>query len=640
MSAPLITRRKRIDLDGQEHKDLIGWACDRINHGCEVKREIERIGLAAHKHYGSWVNPKKQTFPVWSYDPVFFGSLQGSMAKTMEAVFASPPIFDYQPASSSTDDQALAATQVASYHLRRIRPRRTIYDGTLSLKQVGTQVWHTFWDYQERKVGYWKRVPKEVTYIDPVTGMPATTWVDDGASKWVRATKIVRDSFNFKPIHITQLLLDDSSGPDEQQAEFMGFRDVLSREEAESRVRTDDWDPEALKRALEGDIPNYANKKITETMDWLQEIGMATNLATNALFDRPDEDGKKSRRAVEVVELYRMRKGMVWRMVVLNRSYIAWWGPSKFGHGRYPFRVSRNYSMLGQFWGLSDYQITRYLIRGVQILRNAELSQAANDAMPPLLIADGTQIVGKRWEPGAEWTVVGSKAGLESLKFFEGSGRAVNIAAGAAQSLIQQFGGALGTSEQARGGTGDPDQTASAIQLAFQAAGLRDKLQIENLTDDFTVPMATDSLELMQQFQDYSVQVRLSNRKGATPITVYPEDFQDAELFAVETASTTALRFLREKRLQDIYGMCKQYQLTYVDEEALMKALLEMQLPTEADRYILSPEEQAERAAAMAAQQGMQVAPGQAPGAAGADVPDGLGVAEMAGQLREAMAVQ
>lgn len=571
-------KAKRLDLDSKDHNDLRDWIIRRVDWSQESKKELERDALSGFKHYCCWIDEQNWPWPSKTYKPLFFSSAQSKLSKTMEATFASPPILDYLPESGTDSQQAMAYSRTVDWHLRQTRPRRTIYNGTLGQMFAGTQMWYSFWNYQEKLVSYWKRVPVEEARAS------GQTYAQDGSWAYVIGRKIVKDHPDLKAIPFQDAILDDRVD-DIQRGEFAGTESRITAEEARERVKCDGWDPRAVERALKDDLHDGSDG-LVKRLDWMQEIGLKTQSYREGI-DRDKDTGERA--MIHVIELYRYRKGRVERLVLLNRSWIAYQGWSPFGHGRYPFLLSRAYSLPGKLYGLSDYHVLRYLNRGVQTLINAQVSEASTHAMPPLMIPENGEILGFRYGPRALWRLRGMLP--EQVKHLPFDGTALQHA-GLVQSMLEQAGDmALGTSEVGKGSAGATAaaQKATAIQLAFEASGLREKLNIDNLADEFMQAWAQDTADLVHQFQDYAVEVKLNSKTPS--VTMYPEDLRAISVYPANTVSTTALRELRQKRVQDLYNQAVANKEPWMNRQELVKMVVELHLPNEVDRIMLDAEE-------------------------------------------------
>lgn len=626
-------RTKRHDLDSVEHTKLVDELLEYLDYAADAKREVEKEAQYAWQHMCSYLNERSHPWPSKVYDPIVYSTQTSKLAKWADAIFSSPPIFDYQPGGWSPPQAAQSLTATVSYHLREIRPRQPLLTALTERSLAGTVVLTSWWDYREQVCEYWKRVPRQSSYLDPMTGQPVNYWVEDGKWAYHRAKKIVRDSPNFRPLHITQVYIDDTQPNFEDDGLFVAVRDMVDAEEARQRVKTQGWDPKAVERALEGDLPEGRLRGINNTLDWLQQIGLR-NDTERAWLNRRD-----GRKAVEAIEFWMRRGPRIRRYVILNRAWLAFDGPSPFAMAGFPFVVSRNFPMLGHFWGLSDYRVVRYLLRGIQSLRNAEVSEAMLGAMPPLLMPQSGMITGQRWEPRAVWHYDGMT--VEQMQFLERSGQSIRIAQGSADALLGRMDLALGTSDPARGGVSQQSgrQKATALSMAFEAAGLRDKFSVDNLSDDTLIPLAAQFRDLVQQFQEYPVQEALV--PGSDPVTIWPEDYRDADLYSIPTPATSALKAQKERRMLDLYNLVQQSQEPHAERRNLFELVLETIAPSEKEK-ILKPLEQvqAEMQQAMGGMGQVQMAPpGQA--AAGYQSPfpaGGPGVDELAGELGEAYA--
>lgn len=530
-----------VDPDSKKNDDLVAAVNEYIAASLSAKQDIEKDALEAYRHLNSYLNESAHPWPVPVYDPVFHSLEQSRCSKFADALFGQGPIAEFTPRRDTSSDKAKAMNAVMQYHMQCDRPRRTFMNGVLGCSMVGNQVYHPTWDIKERELWYWKRVPVEYTVIDPFTGMPSKFEWKDGGWKYVRTRKKIRDNCSIKTLHITQIF-PDTSVETIEDGEWFGFRDVISSREAMERVDTDNWNKRAVKMASEAPLPTTASSALSTIFDWQKSIGLNVDGDADNILNR------EKRKSIEVIELYRRKKFGIERIIILQRAWVAWFGPSPFGHGMMPFVMAKNYAFDKQFWGLSDYRIIKWVLRGIQTFANASVAEAALGAMPPLMLPGDAEITGKNYSPRAEWRLTNCTP--EQIQFLQSSGISRQIAEAARAALQEQMDHALGSSDPGRGAA-SKDVTATVASIATTMQGLRDKYLIDNLADDVIVPWFEQSCDLIQQYQEYSVQVALTQNPNEEPVTVWPEDFRGGDFWVTPQVNTAALKELDKKRALD-----------------------------------------------------------------------------------------
>lgn len=586
---------KRYDYGKGKHGTRLAWALERYDHSVLAKKEVEREGLLATKHLSSFLDESKHPWSTKVYDPVFHGALEARRAKVADAFFANPPLYGFDPDEHTTWEQAQAMARACEMHERAVvsDTRQGVLQGFSGQSAVGTQAWAVPWMFRQGKVGRWQETDLRASFVDPVTGLRQHVTVPGaGPPKRVRELVTLQDGPMCIPKHITQWGCDTSNS-DHQKGEWFYERDTISDREARQRVEEDNWDSKGVELAIKGEMPEGSATGMREAMDWFEEIGLNVQTLKNGMFGQ-------TRKVVEVIELYYRERFSVRRMVILNRAYIVWDDVSPYDHGLFPYLVTRNYSLLGQFWGLSDYRISRYLIRGIQQMRNAVVNEASWRANPPMLYPD-TMSVQMRYEPRAHIPVKGDPM---MIRFLEGAGQALGDASAVAEMMQQRMDAGLGSNEQARGGAGKSGVTATAVQQAFAGAGLRDKLLIDDFADRMVVPMADMKQQLVQQYGDRRIWYRSGPQ--ADPVEVWPEDYRGGCYRPTPICSTDPLRQIQVKRLLDLYNLAAQHQEPHVKRDKLVEGLLEEMAPDLKERVFKSEDEiKAEQQEQQAQQQGM-----------------------------------
>lgn len=632
-----------INLNTREHDVTVEWVMTRLRYSAEQKREIERMAQLAYNHYNSYLDEGKHPWASKAFDPVLFGTLQEQAADVAEAQWASPPIFDFEPEGFTTFEEARNGTALCDYHLNIIKPRRAYNDTVINRHLGGTAFQHFFWNKQLRWRQYWQRVESDETVINPVTGENETFRVQDGSWDWVRKLEPLIDSPDIKDLHLTQVFPDDTVSC-VQDGEWFIVRDVISAIDALERVKTAGWDSRAVNRAIKQAMPTRASSGIKDIVDWQTSIGLATGNQKRGLFS----EGENGREAVEVIECWRRKEFELERIVILNQAWICWQGPSPYGHALYPFVDTRCHTKSNEFWGMSDYQVQRYMFRTVQTLLNAGVSELMINAMPPILYNSSSiqSTAGWRWEPRALWPVQGD---INQIKWFENSGQAFGMARSGIEYLQGRIDNALASGDAQRGGSSSSTarSTASAMNIVAQEAGRRAKYRTDNHSDDLLMPGAELFWALIQQFQNYEVQVRLLGSRAGTPVTLYPEQFRGSRLRALATAASAANKQMKEKRVLDIFDLlCLKAKSPNVNQRNVEELIIETAAPEHKDKIMKSQEQLNQEMQQQMQQQGI---PGQmqgnAPmppqGGAGYNgfqgVPQGDHAAEMAADLAGAM---
>lgn len=596
---------KRYDYGKSDHAKALSRALEYVDESQKGKREIEREGLLATKHLCSWLDESKHPWTTKVYDPIFHGALEARRAKVAEAFFSSPPLYDFVPEEDTPWEKAEAMTRVCDLHEQQVaaHSRQSILMGFSGQASVGTQCWGLPWVFRQAERGQWVESDLKTSFVDPVTGMrQRVTIPGGGAARRERVLTTVYDGPMALPKHITQWGCD-TRNPDYQQGGWFFESDHIEAREARLRIKDDNWDRDGVERAIRGDAPLDS---LMGPLDWYEEIGLVVAGAKAGL----EMGSKKERRTVEVIEIYTREKYSIRRQVILNRAYIVWDGPSPYDHGLFPYIVTRNYSILGQFWGLSDYRITRYLIRGIQQMRNAVVNEGAWRANPPLLHDESIELE-LRYEPRAKIPMRGDPNLLRFLTDVGGAS-SMSDANNVAQLLQDRFDAGLGSSEQARGSAGKKGTTATAADLAFRSAGLKDKLLIDDFGDSHIVPRAEMFRMLIEQHETRLRYWREGPR--AEPVPVYPEDFRGGQLRPVARVTTDPLKEIQEKRLLDLYNLAAKNQEPHIKREGLVEGLLELIVPDKKSLLFKSQEEiDTEQREAQQKQAGMEAPPGAAP---------------------------
>lgn len=574
---------KRYEYSSSAHKRALARALEYYEHSVQGKREIEREGLLATKHLSSFLDEKKHPWSTKVYDPIFHGAVQARVGKVAEAFFSNPPLYSFEPEEDTPWEKAEAMTRACELHEQQVvsETRQGVLQGFAGQASVGTQCWAMPWVFRQGEVGHWVKSDLKASFIDPITGQRQRVVVPGaGPERRERVLTTLQDGPMAIPKHITQWGCD-TSHPNPQRGEWFYERDTISAREGRDRIKSDNWDRKGVEEAIKGDIPPAASDGMRDALDWFEEIGLVCS-KLKAGLELTKEAGRK---VLEVIELYYRDKLSIRRQVILNRSYIVWDDVSPYDHGLFPYIISRNYAMLGQFWGLSDYRIARYLIRGIQQMRNAVVNEASWRANPPALYNDMLKFQ-MRYEPRALIPVNGDPSGI---RFLEGAGQSLADGSAVANMMQERLDAGLGSNEQARGAPGRSGTTATAVQAALQGVGIRDKLQIEDFADGHVVPRGEMTRLLIEQHETRKLYWREGPK--ADPVEIYPEDFRGGRMRPVAKVNTDPMRQIQVKRLLDLYNLAAQHQEPHLKRESLVEGLLEQMTPDLKARVFKSQEE-------------------------------------------------
>lgn len=613
----ILTRPRKLVFGTTEHSARVDFILERIRASEKAKQPVEEMGLTAYKNLRSYLNKEKHPFPVFVYDPVFFGSLMTEVATTVDAMFVSPPIFDYETDKTrGGDDASTAALQSESDdHLERMRPWLPVVKGSIGQHLVGTQYWDFWWDYQEKVCTYREPGTVKREFLD-AWGQPSSVEIPTVHKTMV--TEPLFDGPRFAPRHITRAYADTDS-EDLQRGGFYARRDELDVDEVRLCAKLEEWDTQLVERAIRdtgSDGIKTGIDSIRDLNNWLEQIGLNTRDTFRSIVDR---------KKLEVIRFYYRSRGQVLKGVLLNRAVCCYDGPANdCEHGLFPAVKSTSYCLTGEHFGISDWEITRWLIQGIQTLRNAGCAEAVIGTMPVLLKQRDMQVDNAVYAPNAIWEM----DDVDGLKPLNRGSNGAALGNNEADLLRSAMDSAIGSGGETGRGNVDAKATATAVQQALGAAGVRGKFRA-NMTDEcFVVPGCKLWGELVR-----------SNSENT--------QVMQAKVIELATAAASINMELTQKRLMQLHQIAQNSPIYKPDEG--IRAIAQSIAPKEAERLLKSPEEMAEemRAQQAAAMAGMGMPGPGGPSGPGAGGPPLSGrepfeagdpMAQQAAELRETMA--
>ena len=524
----------------------------------------------AYKFYRSWVSKENNPFPLSVFDPRLFSTIETQRARTLSALFQAGPLFRYEPRNNADTDTSDVFTSLAAYHLGEMKQpscRELVSEALLGLDLCGTQYTATFWNVEERET-LCKEMCEGMVDIDvpdPLTGMPMVEPYPVMQERMVRKTQVEVDSPWFEPLHFTECFPDHSE-PWVAQGEFFIIRKLRSKRYLKQKAKSGAWDRPAVGRLLkdpQGSPDNKGWGETTDLLDWQNSIGIDTTTITDSL---------KAGEVFEVLEMWHKYGRQV--TVFGNRAEVLAHRRNPYAHGRIPVLHSKKYPLPREHFGMSIFEVVRHMLRAIQLMRGATTAEVLLNVFPPLVVTPGTvPDPNKDLQYGFKsiWRV----NRLDGLQYMQRP----NIGTQQGQALIQDFGGsmddALGTQDAFRGGLVDPDQKATAVSLAVQGAGLRLQADIDAFEQSFVVPLGDYFRSLMQQYQDYEVQVRVTEDPQAPPVMVTPDMLTDADVDTIPTASASQTQELEKKRLLEFWQAGLQAQEPNMDRRGAFEVMVD-----------------------------------------------------------------
>lgn len=608
---------------------LVGAARERMRYSEEGKRTYERLAQEAYKHYRSYLNKEKNPFPVDIYDPRLFSTINTTRSRILQALFQSFPFLRYLPRNSSDTAAAEAMTSLVAYHLGEMKQptcRELLGEILLGLDLCGTQYVSVFWNVQEREVMTREQVPvtQMVTVADPMTGMPVEVPVDVLEERDVSRRMTVVDSPWFEPLHFTECFPDHSE-PHVQSGEFFLIRKLRTRSYLKQKARTGEWNKSAVGKAMK-DQPLAETdgwKDLTNLIDWQSSIGIDTTRQTDAI---------KAGELFEVLEMWHKYGSRV--TVIINRQHVVRHGRNPYPHGQFPVLHLKKYELQREHYAMSIFEVTRWLLRSLQVMRGATASEVLLSVFPPLMVTpNAVRDVERDLTYGFKsiWRV----NNMDGLRYMQRP----NVGAQAASALIQDYQNtmddALGTQDAFRGGLTDPDQKATSVSIAIQGAGIRLQNDIDNLEQQFVVPLGDFYQQMIRAWQDYDVAVRVVEDPQGPAVMAEMAKLRDLDFDVIPTASANQTAELEKKRTLEMWQAGLQAQEPNMDRRGAFEVVIDKIVGGKYKSKFLKSEQKIAMEQQQAMMQQMAAAGMAMPqGPATPTLPDG-GAGEMAAELAE-----
>lgn len=569
-------------LDSDEHNDILCRVREDIRESAAGKRSYEELGRRAYRAYRAYLDPSKhaENFDVEVLIPYFFTTLETKLSRIMQRLFGGGSFLSYRPRGATRAKQAELLSSLFDLHWMNRRPMAEVRDLLKSMMIFGTAYASTSWREEWRWVTEWQDIMQEMTFeVDPVTGEQMTVPVTTQQQQVL--LRKVTDGPWFDQVCFPNAF-PDWKRPTAQEGRYWARRLWVDREYVKDQLRSRRWKRRITKQILESEQPfsvdsEYDAGEVTkESYRWMEEVGFG-------LADHSQDDIATGR-LFEVIEHW-SPAGVA---VVVNRSYVVAADDNPFRHGKYPVIQVKNKSLPGEHFGMSDFEVVEKLYTHMQEMANANGQEALLSAYPVTLVREGVQNISKmRHKPGAIWRFNGDGDIIPYVRPTSG----MDASASSMSQMKLAIDDTLGTSEAFRGMV-NPRATATATTQAMSSASGRLEDDIANFEEQFTLELGDQWRSLIQQFQSYDVQVRLSGDPQAEPVNVKPGDIHDADCDTMVGAGSSSIRELELKRVLEYWQTCLQFQVPAVDPYGAAEVVAELMLPKYKDR-IMRPREDA-----------------------------------------------
>lgn len=584
----------------KEHNRLVKQLNEWLDFSEKGKREREDNLRKAYKHLRSFL-PKTKNWPHATrvYDPIWKGSLETAVAEEMRALYQDDRLFRYAPEGDSDWDMAEMASAGAQVHLNTRKPKGPTQEILLTRRMAGTALVYVYWRLVQRKKKVWRRVPilEPMPVIDPASGLPVMDQAGQPVYEeqqvgegWEVVDEVVDviDAPWFEEVPFWEAF-PDHLFPDVQSGRFFIRRQMRDARYVKGKLDSGQWNKENFDSAPKNNSEPLSN--VMKSLQWQQECGIDTDITEEEL-----DSGKWYE------ELVCFTDDVFYTM--LNRSVIVSVKPNPFFHAKKPILHLKNTLRLsGEFYGLSDWECVSSLITNIQEMRNAGNTDALMSIYGITKATHQTKLEDLRPRPGQ---IVRVKD-MSDFEMVTRPSQGLQIAGGILNLDRGSIDNALGTSDALRGALPqDNRQHATTIVQAVQNAGNRLAMGIGGIVEDFVVPLGEFYFELMVQFSDGEFLVRSTDHPDAQKILFKADAIRTMKTSVVAVAATAQSQELVLKRLLELLGVTVQSQSLAVNNDELVRCIVELMVPTKARRILLSPEQQAQRQQEMAMQQMQQ----------------------------------
>lgn len=566
-----------------------------------AKQSYEDKARQAYLHYCSHIDKMTMQTASQVYEPYLFSAIQTQVTRMTQALFQNDPFLQYLPRGRTNSQQAKDLTALFSYHWNERRPRGPVAELILQMKLFGTAYAVTYWKHEEKTQGFWRNRVRTVQVpildemglpqLDPMTMQPLMR-NQAVQSKVFERTKVTSvDSPWFDPIHFTEAFPNAEKPNITDAGSWFFAKRRRDRAYVKQRQDSRDWNPEMCKLLLgEGDATSGGDSdrgRQNSPASWQEQRGFGVGTAPERLA---------ANQIFEELEYFDDRC----YAVIVNRRFVVCYRDNPFAHGEIPILHLKNYPLPNEHFGLSDFQIVEKLIYHLQDMRNASATEAKMRVHPPLIVKHDTNIKEIKFKPGAIWRIT-SDNGVVPLQLPTSGIQVAEQQVGGCRDSIND---ALSTSDAYRGQMEESATKATAITQAVQGAGIRIQDQIDRFEEDFTRRLGDHYRRNIQQYQDYDVQVRVTDSPLSDPVTVAMDNLYDADCDSIPRAGNSTIKALEEKRIIDLYNMAVQSQEPNADRRALFEAVVERVAPGQ--KQILVRPEEVVQAEMQAMQQYMQ----------------------------------
>jgi hypothetical protein len=495
-------KKLKADLDfiiNKSYSAASKYFSDRENNRIRFESIDTSLKTKKEKWQAKYVSP----FPAFSVE-------QKACYLTEALTSLGPDFIQYMPFDNlEAEDQSQVLTKLIAYYLTNTNTIEKVYLYSKDLLIYGTAVARIFYDYETRMVK--KNRGKKLTLIDNQFAE-----VDD-----ITETEVVdRDMPNFENVRLHNFWVDDECPDNTMDSmrqiilrELITFKKIEAYEES--------WGLRNLEIAKKTGIPSRDFGKMSNDRSNNMRRQRTADYDVEQIV-KLNESGRKDNPICELLTIYTPGKvQLVLNGIPISDKMVI------YDNIRYPFIVSRNQPINGEFWGRSDMDIIENNIKFHEEMTNL-IKDNYTEHLRPIRLIDmslGQEAI-KRLQsaqPGAQ-IAVPDVNGVVELRPTSFDSSAVPYAAG----FLDEAKTSMAINPLMEGeNPGSGIRSEGSLELYQQIGSTRMSVLVNILAAAF-MQMGKMYVQLVKQFGAEDISLIVTGKLNeATKLALRPVDLPD-----------------------------------------------------------------------------------------------------------------
>ena len=566
----------------EKAEDLVQRVAKRFEAAASFRRKYEANWREYTRLYRSIIDEiarQTQNRRATLFVPQMFAQIETIVPRMVASIFASRPYVGAVPKGAETTlDQALAMEYLIDHQVGdRIKLRRQAGPWLREAAICGMAPAYVGWRREVRRL----KVRRPVMEMQQIVGY-----------QLVEEDVVTYDDPIFEPIDVFNFYWDPAAvGPDcVEKARYIIHRSEVTKEYLEQMVEQMVFDKKGVKAALDAGKGEFV------------QSGTHTQRLADLGHGSPEDDTEDP--IFELLACWENDRVIA----VLDRKHLVRAESNPFSHGRKPYVVAKFIPVLHEFSGIPIPEAAKSPQYELNEWRNIRMDNAVLRMHTPFMKLESIEI-------GLEDLILGPGEIIEVPTFDALKQLEIADMSRSGYQEEEYLKGdimtATGANEVMRGLSPGNRATATEVASRVEQGSFRmDDMRI-NVEETGFIPAIEMIGAMNQQFMNHDKVIHIAGPEGAAMVAVAPEAIAGQFDFSFMGSSTEPIvnRDLHRQQWTQLAGTL--VNMPNVKVEEVVKRLLQVYDVRQPERFVMSPEEQMQKAITAFLQAQGQQQPGQ-----------------------------